>query len=255
MSVLVNTLAATFAVSLASLIGMFALSLNHETLHRVLFVLIAFSAGSILGASLFDLLPEAVELVEGSEVFMIIAFGFVAFFVLERLIYWYHGHGHSEDIGREGGGATRGFAYLNLVGDFIHNTIDGMIIAASFLEGLQLGLATTIAVAFHELPQEIGDYGILVYAGFERRRALLTNFVAATAVVLGGLLALAFIETAHGLSGWLIAFSAGSFLYLSASELVPEMHEERGFARSAVQLLIFLVGLATIWSLGFLFVE
>jgi len=252
MSVLVNTLAATFAVSLASLIGMFALSLNHETLHRVLFVLIAFSAGSILGASLFDLLPEAVELVEGSEVLVIIAFGFVAFFVLERLIYWYHGH--SEDIGREGGGATRGFAYLNLVGDFIHNMIDGMIIAASFLEGLQLGLATTIAVAFHELPQEIGDYGILVYAGFERRRALLTNFVAATAVVLGGLLALAFIETAHGLSGWLIAFSAGSFLYLSASELVPEMHEERGFARSAVQLLIFLMGLATIWSLGF-FVE
>ncbi len=236
---------------------MFALSLKESTLHRILFVLMAFSAGSILGAAYFDLLPEALKLVEEASVFVLITLGFVLFFFLERFIYWYHGHGHETDISQEiaDPAAAKEFAYLNLVGDGIHNFIDGMIIAASYLIGLSVGLATTVAVIFHELPQELGDYGILVYAGFKRSRALLLNFAVALTVVLGGIFAVIFVETVEALSGVLIALSAGGFIYLSASELIPELHKEKDFKKSAVQFVIFMMGIVLMWSLGAIFPE
>jgi len=239
-------IAATLIVSLFSLSGILALHVKEETLHRILFFLVAFSAGSILGASIFDLLPEAVELVDESVVFIYVAFGFVAFFFLD--------HG---DIEKERGerASTREFAYLNVIGDGIHNFIDGMIIATSFLVGIHVGLATTLAVIFHELPQEMGDYGILVYAGFKRGMALALNFLAALMVVVGGVFASFFIETVDALSGLLIAFSAGAFIYLAASELVPELKEEGDFWMSLVQFSVFILGLALIWYLGIVFHE
>jgi zinc and cadmium transporter len=244
---------ATFVVSLFSLSGIFAMSLNEERLHSILFFLLAFSAGTIFGAAVFDLLPEAVELVDEHVVFTYIAFGYVAFYFLERFIYWYHGHGHHEDVGGMEEEVTRGFAYLNLLGDGIHNFIDGMVIAASFTVGFQVGLAATIAVIFHELPQEMGDYGILMYAGFERVRALLLNFGVALCVVLGGVFATFFLETVEAMSGVLISFSAGAFLYLAASELVPELQHERDFRRSLIQFVVFILGMALIYSLGLVF--
>jgi zinc and cadmium transporter len=243
---------ATFVVSLFSLSGIFMLSLNEERLHSILFFLLAFSAGSIFGAAVFDLLPEAVELVDGRVVFLYIAFGYLAFYFLERFIYWYHGHGHHEDMEFEAE-ETRGFAYLNLLGDGVHNFIDGMVIAASYTVSFQVGLVATIAVIFHELPQELGDYGILVYAGFDRVRALTLNFVVALSVVGGGVFATFFLETVEALSGVLIAFSAGAFLYLAASELVPELQHERDFRRSLIQFVVFILGMALIYSLGLVF--
>ena len=250
----ITILLATLVVSLFSLTGIIALSLKDETLHRILFFLIAFSAGTILGAALFDLLPEAVEHIEGSGVYVYIAGGFVAFYFLERFIYWYHGHGHYDDITEhDEEHATKGFAYLNVIGDGIHNFIDGMIIAASFNVGFSVGLATTIAVIFHELPQELGDYGVLIYAGFDRARALFLNFVAALSVVAGGIFAIFFLETVEALSGVLISFSAGAFIYLSASELIPELQREKDFWKSLAQFALFLAGLAVIWYLGVIF--
>ncbi len=246
---------ATIIVSIFSLSGIFALSLREKTLHSILFFLVAFSAGSILGASLFDLLPEAVELVDESVVFIYIAVGYLAFFVLERFVYWYHGHGHIDDIEEMGDerAPTKNFAYLNILGDGIHNFIDGMIIAATFTVGFQVGIATTIAVIFHELPQEMGDYGILIYAGFERTRALILNFLAALSVVIGSVFAIFYIEAVEVLSGVLVAFSAGAFIYLAASELIPELQKEDDFQRSIVQFAVFLIGLAVIWYLGLVF--
>ncbi|MFC1802543.1 ZIP family metal transporter [Thermoproteota archaeon] len=185
------TLIATVLISLLSLIGIFTLSLSEDRLHEILNFLIAYSAGTILGASLFDLMPKAVELIDEHLVFPIIAFGFVCFMFLERGLYWYHGHGHTHeipthDLNSNEEDITKGFAYLNIFGDFIHNFIDGMIIAASFVNGLNVGIVASVAVAFHELPQEMGDYGILIYAGFERRKALFYNFAAAFSIVLGG---------------------------------------------------------------------
>lgn len=248
---------ATFVVSLFSLSGIFALSLNEERLHSILFFLLAFSAGSIFGAAVFDLLPEAVELVEGRVVYLYITFGYLAFYFLERFIYWYHGHGHAEDIEslKDKRTMTKSFAYLNLLGDGIHNFIDGMIIAASFNVGIHVGIATTVAVIFHELPQEMGDYGILIYAGFERTRALILNFAASLSVVLGGLFAVFFLETVNALSGFLVSFSAGAFIYLAASELIPELREEKDFSRALVQFALFILGLVVIWYLGIVFHE
>ena len=253
----ITIILATLIISLFSLSGMFTLSLREKTLHSILFFLIAFSAGTILGAALFDLLPEAVALVDESVVFIYIASGYVIFFVLERFIYWYHGHGHAEDIEsmEDERTMTKDFAYLNLLGDGIHNFIDGMIIAASFTVGIHVGIATTIAVIFHELPQEMGDYGILIYAGFDKTRALILNFAASLSVVLGGLFAVFYLEAVDALSGFLIAFSAGAFLYLAASELIPELQEEKDFSRSFMQFAVFLLGLAVIWYLGIVFHE
>ena len=216
--------------------------------------LVAFSAGTILGAALFDLLPEAVELVDEHLVYPIIAFGFVLFLLLERILYWYHGHGHLHEMEHiEIKETTKGFAYLNLVGDFIHNFIDGMIIAASFINGVTVGVAASIAVAFHELPQEMGDYGILVYAGIDKRRALWYNFAAALSIVVGGVFGSFFIAMVEELSGWMIAFSAGAFLFLSASELIPEINDENDWKKSLVYIFFLLLGMFTIYSLGFIF--
>jgi zinc and cadmium transporter len=217
-------------------------------------MLVSFSAGTIFGASVFDLLPEAIELVPESEVFIYVAIGFIFFMVFERFIYWYHGHGHEAEVETSRGEApTKVFAYLNLFGDFVHNFIDGMIIAASFFVNFRLGIASSIAVAFHELPQEMGDFGILVYAGFKPRLSLIYNYVAAFAVVIGAAFASVFLETVEPLSGILIAFSAGAFMYLSASELVPEMNKEKNNTKAAIQVIIFVIGVILIYSLGLVF--
>lgn len=247
----VYTIVASLIVFLSSFIGIFTISLNEKTLHKVLTLLVAYSAGTILGAALFDLLPEAVELVDEELVYPIIAFGFVFFLFLERTIYWYHGHGHEHEF--EEGEMTESFAYLNLVGDFIHNFIDGIIIAASFVNSFTVGVAATIAVIFHELPQEMGDYGILIYAGVERRRALILNSVAALSVVAGGLFGSFFLSTMEVLEGYMVAFSAGAFIFLSASELIPEMHEEHDRVKALLQLVVLILGMATIYYLGIVF--
>lgn len=246
------TLLASLIVFISSFIGIFTISLNEKTLHKVLTILVAYSAGTILGAALFDLLPEAVELVDEAIVYPIIAFGFVFFMLLERTIYWYHGHGHKHEFLHDKE-QTKSFAYLNLIGDFIHNFIDGMIIAASFVNSVTVGVAATIAVIFHELPQEMGDYGILVYAGFERRRALILNSLAALSVVAGGVVGSFFLSALENLEGYMVAFSAGAFLFLSASELIPEMHKEDDRGKALIQLVVLVLGMVTIYMLGVVF--
>jgi len=259
MSLIISILAATSIVSFLSLSGIYALSLSERTLHRILFAIVGFSAGTILGAVYFDLLPEAVELMGNDLAYVYVAIGFVSFFFLERFIYWYHGHGHTEDIEQlpamPGRANTREFAYLNLVGDAIHNFIDGLVISASFLVSSTVGVATTIAVIFHELPQEMGDYGILIYSGFNRKRALTLNFVVSLTVVVGGMVAIFLIGWVEALSGLLIALATGGFIYLGASELVPELHHEKTLSRSAVQFIAFVFGMILIWWLGKIFPE
>jgi zinc and cadmium transporter len=252
------TVIATFLISLLSLVGIYTLSISESRLHSILNFLIAFSAGTIFGAAMFDLMPEAVEQVDANIVFPIIAFGFVFFLFIERGLYWYHGHGHKHEFSsiehkNDPEEIPKSFAYLNIFGDFVHNFIDGMIIAAGFINGISVGIATSIAVAFHELPQEMGDYGILVYAGFERRKALVYNFAAALSIVAGGLFGSFFISVVSELSSWMIAFSAGAFLFLSASELIPEIHDDRSWKKSLIQIVFLLLGMITIYSLGFVF--
>lgn len=260
---LVYALLAVIGVSVLSLVGVFFLSLSEERLHKILFLLIGFSAGGMLGATLFELIPEAVEMGEllggGLASFLYITVGFVSFFILERFIYWYHGHGHGQDFKADPdpriGTRVREFVYLNLIGDGIHNFLDGMLIAISFLTEFSLGIVTTIAVFSHEIPQEIGDFGLLIYGGFKRSKALMMNFLSACTAIAGAVFAYVFDIYVQNFSALLIPFAAGGFMYLAASELVPELQREEHYGRAAVQLLLFIAGLATIWTIGAIFKE
>jgi len=251
---------AVTAVSVISLVGIFALSLKERTLDKILFVLLSFSSGSILGTAFFDLLPAAIEFL-GEEQLSItvlyITLGFVGFFFLERFIYWFHGHvhGHEHISEIDERLSVKKFVYLNLIGDGIHNLIDGMIIGASFLINIPLGVATTIAVFFHELPQEIGDFGILVYGGFTRKRALFFNFLSALTSIVGVLISNYFSTSIENFFGFLMALAAGGFIYLAASELIPEMQKEEDFGRSLIQFVLFIFGILLIRTLGLLFPE
>jgi zinc and cadmium transporter len=231
-------------VSLLSLVGIIALSMKEHFLDRILFYLVSFSAGTILGTAFFDLLPESIELANTSIIFPYIGIGFLLFFFIERSIYWYHGHGHSHD---EYAGSVKSYVYLNLVGDGIHNLIDGMVITTTFLISIPLGISATIAIIFHELPQEIGDFAILIFGGFSKKRALIFNFLTAITSFLGLTIAF-FLINIDGFGGLLISLSAGGFIYLSASELLPEIRKEEILRKSIVQYIIFVFGMFFVWS-------
>ncbi len=262
LSNLLYAILAVAVISLLSLVGVFAISLKEVTLDKILFALLSFSAGSILGAAYLDLLPEAVEFfleLGGEEqisiVVLYVTLGFLVFFFLERFVYWYHGHVHGYESSVEEKMTVKRFIYLNLLGDGIHNLVDGMVIAASFLITIPVGLATTVAVIFHELPQEIGDFGVLVYGGFTRYKALLFNFVSALTAVVGVLISNYFSTYVENFVGLFVAFGAGGFIYLAASELIPEIQKEENIGKSIIQFVLFVFGIVLIWSLGLLFPE
>ncbi len=256
MSNLLYAIVAVVVVSLLSFVGVFAISLKETTLDRILFVLLSFSAGSILGTAYLDLLPQAVEFFgveQLSAVALSVTVGFLGFFFLERFVYWYHGHVHGYESNVEEKLTFKRFVYLNLLGDGVHNFVDGMVIAASFLIAVPVGLATTVAVVFHEVPQEIGDFGVLVYGGFTRYRALSVNFLSALTAVVGAFVSNYFSSYVENFVGLLVAFGAGGFIYLAASELIPEIQKEENIGKSIIQFVLFVFGIVLIWSLGFLF--
>ncbi|MFX0038786.1 MAG: ZIP family metal transporter [Promethearchaeota archaeon] len=260
-------------ISFLSLIGVFMISLRENTLDKLLFILVAFATGTILATALFDLIPESLHHLEElnalgagiveSVLFAIIIIGFVVFFILERFIYWFHGHAHEKedqlvcyDTLTEGidkvlsrDGKIKNFALLNLIGDGLHNFLDGIIMMVAFLSGLGNGIIVTLAVLFHELPQEIGDFGILLYGGFSKKKALLFNFGSALIALLGGLFAYFLSGLIEFFSFFFLAFSGGGFLYIASTELMPELIKEKNLKKSIIQALVFLCGIILIITL------
>lgn len=224
------SLAAVGGVSLLSLGGAVVLLLREDLLKRVILPLISFSVGALLGDAFLHLLPELAEnggLTTG--VSLAVLGGIGGFFVLEKFLHWHHAHIATEDV-------IHPVAVTNLVGDAIHNFVDGAIVAGAFLVSVPLGVTTTIAVALHEIPQEIGDLGILVHAGLERRRALLLNFLSALAALAGAAITLAVAGSIDGLERALVAVTAGGFVYIAGADLIPELQRETRPATSFVQL-------------------
>ena len=235
----------TFLISLISFIGVSVLFLKEKWFNRILLILVAFSAGTLVGAAFFDLLPEALEEV-GSEnalkVFIFTILGFIVFFILENFIHWHHHHSkdHPE---------VMPFSYLILISDGLHNFIDGLVIAASFVVSFPMGIITSLAVISHEIPQEIGDFGILVYCGIKRGRALFLNFLSALAAVLGGLIGFFLSEKIGGGIIFLLPFAAGNFLYIACSDLIPEIKQKTAPQKAILHFLVFLLGLALMYVL------
>jgi len=228
-------IASSFLISLIAFVGVVSLAIKDEVLDRILLYLVGFAAGALIGGAFLHLLPETVERSTSMNVFLALSFGFFLFFLLEKLV-WRHCH--------KGKCEVHPFAYVNLIGDGVHNFIDGLVIAASFLSNIQLGIVTSFAVAFHEIPQEIGDFGVLVYGGLGKSKALILNFFAGLMVIVGGLVGY-FLQSYIGESMiFILPFAAGGFIYIAASDLIPELHKEVNPRRSLVSSAVFLLGFA-----------
>lgn len=235
---LISIIASVFVVSVISLIGIVTFLFKSKSLDRLFFVLVSFATGSMLGAAFLDLLPEATEKLSHAGVFGSVLFGIMLFFLMEKFLYWYHCH--------EGECEVHQFTYLNLVGDGIHNFLDGVIIAAAFLSGTSVGLITTIAIILHEIPQELGDFGILVFGGFSRAKALAYNFVTALSAFLGAIGAYFFLDKLKGFTPLMISVAAGGFIYIACTDLIPELNKERILARSLQQFILISLGIGVI---------
>jgi len=236
-TVWIYSLLSVLVVSLVALVGIFALSLSGRFLSKLLLFLVSFSAGSLFGDAFFHLIPEAAEDGFKLTIPVYLLIGLLLFFILEKFIHWRHCHvptskSHPHPVGM-----------MNLVGDGFHNLIDGLVIGGAYLASIPLGLTTTLAVLFHEIPQEIGDFGVLIHAGYNKTKALLLNFVSALAAVLGALIALVIGSRVAGFSEFLIPFTAGGFIYIAGSDLIPELHKEVKPSRSFFQFIALLLGL------------
>lgn len=233
--ILVYIILSTTIISLIAFNGAFTLSSNDALLRKMLLALVALSAGTLIGGAFIHLLPEAAE-VSGPDIIAFALVGFVLFFIIERVLMWHHCHDGICD--------EHTFSYMNLIGDGIHSVIDGLIIAASFVVSIPLGVAASVAIAFHEIPQEIADFGVLVYAGFSKRKALLMNFGVALATVFGGIVGYFIASQATDVANALLPFAAGGFIYIAATDLVPEIKKETAPKKSSVTLVIFILGIA-----------
>ncbi|MFH1294593.1 MAG: ZIP family metal transporter [Candidatus Aenigmatarchaeota archaeon] len=236
-------LASVLLISLVSLIGAVTLSVKMDTLKKILVCLVSFSAGALLGGAFLHLLPEAAESGLGFEVSVYVLAGIMVFFVMEKMVCWRHCHvPTSEDH-------PHPFAYMNLIGDSVHNLIDGLIIGAAYAANIPLGITTTLAVLFHEIPQEMGDFGVLIHGGFKVRKALFMNFLTALTAVVGTVIALLASGFVDNLTSVLLPFAAGGFIYIAASDLIPELHKQVGMKKAAAQLFFILLGIAVMYSM------
>jgi zinc and cadmium transporter len=224
-----------------ALVGIVTVSMKEATLKRLLLPLVALSAGSLLGGAFFHMIPEAIEKT-GAEltVYIYVVAGFSFFLLLEQFLHWHHCHRDETDC-------KRPLTYLILIGDGIHNFIGGIAVAGTFLIDIRLGISTWLAAAAHEVPQEIGDFGVLVHGGWSRKKALLLNGLSASSFLLGGLLAYSL-----SFSSWiynLIPFAAGNFIYIGASDLIPEVNKHHSLYKNILHFICFGIGISILLGL------
>ena len=242
MTTLLWIVAAGVAMSAIALVGSIALLLPTGVLERILRPMVAFAAGTLLGGSLLHMLPGAIE-VGGADpaVFVWMLAGFAAFFALEQFLHWRHCHHEFPDRARQP------LTYLVLVGDGLHNLLGGLAVGGAFIADIRLGIGAWLAAAAHEVPQELGDFGVLVHGGWEKRRALLFNALSALTFLIGGLLAYGASLAAD--VSFLLPFAAGNFLYIAASDLVPEVKRDRDLRMNLLHFACLVAGMALLYLL------
>ncbi len=230
-------------VSLIAVLGIVLFYIKTDKLKKILLYLVSFSTGGLFGGAFFHLLPEiASEHGFTPAVSSFVLAGIVLSFIMEKFIKWRHCH-NPEHICDEEKKGIHSFAYMNLLGDGLHNFIDGLVIGASYLVSIPLGLATTLAVILHEIPQEIGDFGVLLHGGFTKKKAIMLNLLTALTAVLGTLLALVVGSYTENLTHFLIPFAAGTFIYIAGSDLIPELHKNKNGSKSIIQLFMLVLGM------------
>jgi len=239
-------LASVIFVSAISLVSLSLLPFGERRVKRLLLYLVSFSAGALLGDVFIHLLPEATRAGFTPEISLYALTGIVLSFVVEKLMHWRHYH-YLKNGGKTG--KVKIVAYMNLFGDGIHNFIDGLAIGSSYAAGVTTGIATTLAVIFHEIPQEFGDFGVLLHAGLKKKRALAYNFLSGLTAIAGALIAFFAVNMSESSFESLLSFAAGTFIYIAGSTLIPELQKETKPVQSLIQLLAFLFGIVVMVSL------
>ncbi len=236
LTIIFYTLISILLISIISILGITIFFTKEKHLPNLLLFLISFSAGALLGDAFIHLLPESME--SGIETIpLAIIGGILAFFILEKIVHWRHCHqptckDHPHPL-----------ATMNLVGDAFHNFLDGIIIATSYIVSIPLGIATTLAVLLHEIPQEIGDFGVLLYAGYSKKKALLMNFLISLTAIFGGIVGLVLSKNIESFSSIMIAITAGGFIYIATADLIPEMKKDIGLKKTAIQFFGLILGI------------
>lgn len=235
-------------VSLISVVGIVFLTFKTNNLKKILLYLVSLSAGALLGGAFIHLIPEAIEIKDGMDITLSLAIlsGIMAFFILEKVIHWRHCHvptckDHPHPLGM-----------MNLIGDAVHNFIDGLAIGVGYIVSIPVGVSTTIAVILHEIPQEIGDFGVLLHAGYSKKKALIMNFITALTAVLGAIIAITIGQVFENITQYLAPFAAGGFIYIATADLIPELKKENNLKKSLIQLTFVILGIAIMAALTFL---
>ena len=228
-------------MSAIALVGSLTLLLSEATLDRIIKPLVAFAAGSLLGGAFLFMLPAAIVDSPGDiGVFLWTLAGFVLFFALEQLLHWHHCHRAEADC-------RKPITYLILLGDGLHNFLGGLGVAGVFLIDARLGFAAWLAAAAHEVPQELGDFGVLIHGGWNKRTALLLNLASGLTFLLGGMIA--YVMSSRIDVEFLVPFAAGNFIYIGASDLVPEVNKHRNVSTNFLHFGAFVAGIALLWAI------
>lgn len=241
------TFIGVLVVSVISLVGVFFLPSREDVLRKYIFIFISLAVGALLGDAFIHLIPEALEKSSNTTATgVLIILGILSFFTLEKLLHWHH---HGEDVKEN---HIHPIGKLILFSDGVHNFLDGTIIAASFMVSVPVGVATTVAVILHEIPQEVGDFAILLHSGYSRRRALVLNFLSALTAFVGAVAFFVFGELSKSLVDYFLPLAAGGFIYIAASDLIPELHKTKQAKHSFYQLAAVLIGVLAMIALTFL---
>ncbi|OGY55111.1 MAG: hypothetical protein A2912_00505, partial [Candidatus Buchananbacteria bacterium RIFCSPLOWO2_01_FULL_40_23b] len=222
-----------------------------------IFILVSLAIGALLGDAFIHLIPETFAEMDATMTGLLIIGGILLFLIFEKILHWHHhlsGEGTSYcDQGIcKPGDKIHPVGHIVIVSDGVHNFLDGIIIGASYLVGVEIGIATTIAVVLHEIPQEIGDFGVLLHAGFSKTKALLVNLFSALLAIVGAIVVLLLNESAEAIVRWFVPISAGGFIYIAASDLIPEMHKVKEAKHSLLQIAAILIGVSAMFLLLFI---
>jgi zinc and cadmium transporter len=231
----------TFIDGLLALAGVFSFFISKKFLDKILLILVSFATGALLGGALFHLIPESLNELSIPAIGILMAIGFILFFFVEKMLHW---HYCKDEKCKE---HEKPFTYLLLSGSAIHNFLDGLIIASSFLISIPLGIITSLLIIAHELPHEIGNFGVLVYGGMTKGKAIISNFLIQLTAIIGGLCGYYFLELSNN-AVYLLPFAAGGFLYITIFNLIPEVFEEKSKLKTILNIIAIILGLLLLLS-------
>lgn len=239
MSVYLYSILSVMAVSMISLIGIFTLSLKEQLIKKYLFLLVSLAVGALIGDAFIHLIPEAFEATNNPTfISLLIIGGILIFFILEKILHWHHHHLDDDKCS-----LIHPTGKMILFSDGVHNFIDGLIIGISYMVSVEIGIATTIAIILHEIPQEIGDFGVLIHSGYSTKRALFLNFISSITALSGTIIALIIGNSIEIITLWLIPIAAGGFIYIAMTDLIPEIHKTKHWPHSILQFAFILIGI------------